>query len=281
MIPILIKYIEVFGVCCFDSVYRVEFIQHNNLYGKTNAGKSSFLKCLCFFFDELGDYSTLTNDDILSDSSYIEIGIEFDEIKTIRKTFNKIHSIKYKTDYSNLTANELLEYQQMNIKYFTNERTFTDKEIELQNLKLHLMNNIKDLNLDQINEFEEKSNQYLGDIASDMNIYLNAKYKWDKLIDISYEFKSQRHHFSSSERKQVLFDLLKNDINQYSILVADDFDLYWNSSTLNSNLEFINEKFFQSFICTRKALPQCTGIIDSSLQHLMPHEYIEKFRNDI
>lgn len=277
MVSILIKYIEIFGVCCFDSVYRVEFKKHNCLYGKINSGKSSFLKCLCFFFDELNEYSTLTNDDIISDSSYIEIGIEFRDVKAIRKSFNKIHSIKYKTDYNNLTANELLEFQKINIKYFTNERTFTDKEIELQNLKLHLINYIKDLNLDQINEFEEKSNHYLGDMALDMNIYLNAKYKWDKLIDISYEFKNQRKHYSSSERKQLLFDLLKNDVNPYSILAADDFDLYWNSATLNSNLKDINEMFFQSFICTRKPSHNNTGIVDMSLQHLTIEEYIDMY----
>lgn len=232
------NYIEIFGLCCFDRVTRVEFNQSNivKVYGNQNTGKTSLAKLLTYFFDDNNEYQLLNAMDVICSNSYIEIGIKHEEKNYIfRKLIEKSGSknIKSKLVTTNLDEKAYLFYEKIKISFFSNERIFSVKEHEITSFENNISNNFLESILGDINNIEEKMIDYNDDYQVDYD------FNWNKLLTVKLKTNLDQQYRSSSERK---IELLSYFINQYKndhnhIYIIDDFDVYLDHCSRKEFLE--------------------------------------------
>lgn len=233
----IIKYIEIFGLCCFEKVTRIEINKSGiiKLFGVQNSGKTSLAKLFTYFFDDNNEYQLINALDLVCPNAYIEIGLKYEDKKVIlRKVIEKSGSknIKSKLVTNNLDEKSYLFFEKIKISYFNNERLFSVKEHEITSFENNISNNFLESILEDINSIEEKMISYNKIYQADYD------FNWNKLLSVKLKTNLDNQCRSSSERKM---ELLKYFIEQYKnnqdhIYIIDDFDVYLDSY---SRKEFI------------------------------------------
>lgn len=279
MISIRLVSLDIFGLCCFRNIIRVEFQSKQEiLYGTNNSGKSSFLKCLAFLLDDKNEYSTLTNQDVLTAGAELVLCIAInDKYVYKKKTFPKKGSCKCKVEYENTNDSDLLLLERINVRYFTSERLYTKKDIEYKNYESHVRDRVFYELVDLINDFEARANSLLTVENTGQPQSFSINYKWDKLLEL-VENKGIES-YSTTERKQMIWRMMIRDINQYIIVLADDIDAFWSPEMVKSALDSITDKVLMTIATVRTPYKFCTGIIDKSFQSVMKFEEYVKEMN--